>query len=168
MKILGIDPGQKGALVLLSEDIEWIFDMPLTKQKDVDFKTLTDILDQVPRRSHVFLERAMPMAMGAKHAFNYGRSFAALEIALALSSLTVTYVEPMKWARVMHEGIDSDLKPKAKSRIALERLLPHEAKRVPRTKNGNYHEGVMEALLIAAYGRRILGHQPENISLNDF
>lgn len=158
--VLGIDPGNSGAFVFLGAKGQFSFSpMPLVengKDKLVNFKMVQDVLRQF-QDVHVFLERAMPMAMGAKHAFNYGRSFMVLELAIKLAKNPVTYVEPNKWPKVMHDGISSDLKPKAKSIIAVERLYPNLFSKLPRSKTGKVHDGVVDALLIAGYGQRVLG-----------
>jgi hypothetical protein len=81
----------------------------------------------------------------------------ALEIAVRQSGVPVVYVEPQKWTKVMHQGVSNDLKPKAKSLIALERLCPKIYPKVPTNKNGKLHDGVVDATLIASYGIRFLG-----------
>ena len=80
----------------------------------------------------------------------------------------MTYLEPSKWAKVMHEGISKDLKPKAKSTIAVERLFKKFHGSLPRNKNGKIHEGVMDALLIAGYAERISGLERKEFSPHDF
>ena len=162
MIILGIDPGYSGGFVfyeILGAKTSVIFEpMPLIilgKEKEIDFLKVREIL-AFGAADHIFLERAMPFAMGSKHAFNYGRGFAALEIAIKLSKIPVTYVEPKKWCSVMHAGISDDLKPKIKSEIALSRLAPSLLKNIPMTKKGKPHDGAMDSLLIAIYGARAL------------
>lgn len=154
--ILGVDPGLDGAVVALDGEAFECRIMP-TKEigdtREIDFDRFRLILTGYPG-AHIFLERAMPMAMGSKHAFNYGRGFAALEIAVHLEMMPVTYVEPAKWTKVMHEGISNDLKPKAKSVIAAERLFPSLMSQIPRSKKGKYHDGVIDALLVAGFGVR--------------
>lgn len=155
MQILAIDPGQNGAFVLFDGEKFDFRLMPILVNKDIDFEGVQKILmSPGVDKAHVFLERAMPMAQGARHAFNYGRGFAALEIAIKLANLPVTYVEPAKWSKIMHEGISADLKPKAKSIIAVQRLFPQFIEKIPKTKTLKYHEGVIDALLIAGYGLR--------------
>lgn len=155
--VLAIDPGNNGALVRLTKsgDFEWR-SMPLKedgKNTSVDFFGVEKILRSFLGVDMVLLERASAFNMGASGAFNYGRGFAALEIAIALLDMPVTYVEPSKWSRAMHQGISKDLKPKAKSLIAAERLYPKQFKQVPRGPiSGKPHEGVIDALLIAGYG----------------
>lgn len=169
VKVIGIDPGLTGAIVVLSGEAIETFLMPIQENKDVDFDKLRSILEGL-KSGHVFLERAMPLAMGAKHAFNYGRGFMALELAVKLSGLAVTYVEPAKWVKLMHEGISKDLKPKAKSLIAVQRLFPNLIEKIPKTpKSGKLHEGVVDALLIAGFGARTLGKGThEQVSVDDF
>ena len=169
MKVIGIDPGLTGAIVVLNGEKFESFLMPIQENKDVDFDQFRKILAGF-EGGHVFLERAMPLAMGAKHAFNYGRGFMALELAIKLSGLAVTYVEPAKWVKLMHEGISKDLKPKAKSLIAVQRLFPNLIDKIPNTpKSGKMHEGVVDALLIAGFGARTLGKGThEQVSIDDF
>lgn len=166
--VLAIDPGQQGAFVWLEGDFfEWAV-MPLKADgsKDVDFEKVRALMNR--RSARVFLERAHAGAMGTTGAFNYGRAFAALEIAILLSNFPVTYVEPAKWAKVMHDGISKDLKPKAKSTIAVERLFKKFHDQIPKNKNGKMHEGVMDALLLAGYGERISGLEQKSLSRDDF
>ena len=168
MEIIGIDPGQSGAFVFLREtgDMASLV-MPLNESKEIDFERVREIL-KPHINATIYLERAIPMAMGSKHAFNYGRGFAALEIAIRLSGLAVVYVEPTKWAKVMHEGISSDLKPKAKSLIAVKRLFPALVGSIPASKTGKLHEGIIDALLIAGFGLRERGGNRTTVSINDF
>jgi len=154
-RIAGIDPGQQGAIVVIDEGdtFEW---HPLPyKEKEIDFDALTKLVSSLGA-DNIFLERAMAMAMGSSHAFNYGRAFMALEIAVRQSGVPVVYVEPQKWSKVMHQGISNDLKPKAKSLIAVERLCPKIYPKIPANRNGKLHDGVVDALLIANYGLRFL------------
>jgi hypothetical protein len=160
-KILGIDPGLKGAF-FLSEPYNHFghWEMPI-HNKEPYFDGIRSILEKT-RPDHIFIERAIPMAMGAKHAFNYGRGFAALEIAIALSKIPVTYVEPAKWQKALFDGIDSRLKPKERALIAIERLLPEVASIIPKGRTGRMHEGIVDAALIAHYGwRYAFGQQPK-------
>lgn len=173
MTIIGIDPGQSGAFVFLKNG-EMTFDfMPLKGDgtKDIDFMKVQEILNRFRSRTpaHVFLERAVPFGMPTTSAFNYGRGFAALEIAIATAGVPVTYLEPAKWSKTMHEGIAKDLKPKAKSQIAVVRLFGQYLSQIPQAKGGKYHEGVVDALLMAGYGlRSISGLEQRGLSRDDF
>lgn len=157
--VLAIDPGFTGALVCLDREGNFSFyEMPVItvgKEKEIDFEKVCTLLDSFLDDVHILLERAKPMAMGAKHAFNYGRGFAALEIAIKLSGKPFTLVEPTKWAKEMHAGISNDLKPKAKSVIAVQRLYKKLLPKIPVSPKAKHlHEGVVDALLMAGYGLR--------------
>lgn len=159
MKILAIDPGHKGAFVLYNKSIFKWWAMPIQtdgKNVSVEFSGIVKLLNLIKRAypdTHIYLERAKPLAMGSKHAFNYGRDFAALEIAIVLSKIPVTYVEPSTWAKKMHEGVSKDLKTKAKSLVAVKRLLPSLVGKLPvAPKTKVPLDGPVDALLIAAYG----------------
>ena len=154
--ICAIDPGKTGAMVLMKSNELLRFElMPLNSANEPCFHKVRTILKEwMP--DHIVLERSIPMAMGSKHAFTYGRGFAALEIAVQIEGFPVTYVEPAKWTKEIHEGISSDLKAKAKSLIAFERLFPHLVGVAPANTKGRIHDGFIDAILIAAYGMRKL------------
>jgi hypothetical protein len=158
--VLGIDPGLQGHFVLFNGKKFASWKMPVKtngKTKEIIFDHVAELIQKIFLdfgEFHVYLERAVSFGMGSTGAFNYGRGFAMLEIALKLSELPVTYVEPGKWTKEMHEGISKDLKPKAKSLVAVERLYPSLVAQIPRNKNGRLDEGCVDALLIAGYGYR--------------
>lgn len=158
--VLGIDPGISGAFVLTDGKTVETWAMPIKtngKDKMVHFDGVHELLHGIQEYTpglHIYLERAVPMAMGSKHAFNYGQGFAAILIAIELFQIPMTLVEPQKWSKEMHEGISTDLKPKAKSLIACERLFPKLFASLPKNKNGKTLDGPIDALLIAAYGLR--------------
>lgn len=160
--VVGIDPGLDGAFVVIEPDekMYWYL-MPVLKmgkQREVNPTGVAWLVErfQYIEDVQVFLERAIPFAMGAKSAFNYGRGFAAIEIALGQAEIPVTYVEPAKWTKIMHQGTDARLKPKERSLVAARRLVPKMLKNVPIGRSGRVNEGVLDALLIAEYGRRSL------------
>lgn len=162
LKVLGIDPGISGALVVTDGRTLDSYPMPIKvdgKNKSVDFRAVRDLLGnllEVCGPLHVFLERAIPMAMGSAGAFSYGRGFEALVIAIDLVGFPMTQVDPSRWAKEMHEGISADLKPKARSLIAVKRLYPHLVAQLPKRPKGGLHDGPIDALLIAGYGLRLL------------
>ena len=158
--VLGIDPGLNGAFVLFDGKALHSWPMPLTsdgKDKFVDFDGVHELLWSITDGATdlpIFLERAVSFGMGTKSAFNYGRGFAAIEIAIQLLKAPVTYVESGKWTKEMHQGISADLKPKPKSLIAVKRLFPKFVEQLPKVKKGAILDGPIDALLIAAYGLR--------------
>lgn len=159
--VVGIDPGNEGAFVV-TDGVELIevFMMPKSVERILAFADVMDILVSIRNTyqpAGVFLERALPMAMGSGGAFTYGRNFQTLVVAIGLSFIPMVMVEPSKWTKLMHQGINSKLKPKAKSEIAVKRLFPRLAQVMPkRPKKGDLLDGPVDALLIAAYGLRTL------------
>ncbi len=160
--MLGIDPGNKGAFVLTNgRELKW-WPMPLDKDGKNEWvdhdgvkRVLVEAGNLVSTRLHVWLERPVSFGMSTKGAFTYGRGYEALMIAIRLTQMPVTLVEPSRWTKAMHEGISSDLKPKIKSGIAVNRLYPHMVGQLPvQPKKRLLLEGPMDALLIAGYGLR--------------
>lgn len=159
MKIMGIDPGLSGAFVQLEGNKVISKVMPTkgtSKDRDIDIDGVLAILREL-KPDHVFIERITAFAMGAKASFTFGRGVAVLEMALKFTQTPFTLVEPAKWGKEMHEGIDGDLKPKAKSKKAISRLFPTLF-----PEGHKHHEGVVDAVLIAEYGRRKLGRNETN------
>jgi len=160
---MGIDPGNKGAFVVLCGNKVDAVAMPL-ENGEISYPLIIETLEKLAP-DLIFLERAVAFGMGTKGAFTYGRGFAAVEIAIQVCKIPVTYVEPGKWAKEIFQGVDSRLKPKERGKIALQRLFPKLLSTLPADKKGNIHEGVRDALMIAEYGRRQVG---QSISESDF
>lgn len=176
MRILGIDPGLTGGLALLTEErgkpLALFSEMPCVlngKDREIPFKETCERIALL-KPDHIYLERAKPIAMGAKHAFNYGKGFRTLEIAIYILKIPVTYVEPHTWTKVMLEGISKDMQPKIRNGLAVQRLLPHFVDGIPKgPKSGKLHEGIVDALLIAEFGRRKMGGKSDEVvSVDDF
>lgn len=159
LKILGIDPGIKGAFILYDGGSIKIEMMPVfvtgkgkDKIEEVNFGRVVEILETW-EYDYVFCERAKPMAMGSKYAFNYGRYYAALQIAIESCFCKATFVDPSVWAKEMHKGLDTNLKAKAKSLMAVNKLFPNLVAKLPMSpRSKKLHDGPIDALLIAAYG----------------
>ncbi len=162
-RVIGIDPGISGAIILTDgeKEIRWAA-IPIGPDRSVSFSDFHAVMsafggEDFSNRPHVFLERAVSFGMGTKSAFNYGRGFEAITIALGLLKFPYTLVEPAKWTKVMHEGTAANLKPKARSLIAVQRLFPTLVGALPKKPRGGIHDGFIDALLIAGYGLRKLG-----------
>lgn len=174
--VAAIDPGFTGALLVTNggAEIESIL-MPVKsygdKEKRIDFFGVKTWLEKALKKypiSTLFLERAYAGGMGVTSAFNYGRGFESLLLVVESLSIPFILVEPQKWTKEMHEGFSKDLKAKAKSLLAAERLYPHLVPKLPTRPKGGLHEGPIDALLIAGYGLRKLGHIPPEPATADF
>ncbi len=158
--VIAVDPGHKGAIVFYyNKSSAKTFKMPLLKngkQNEVDYFKLKSIFKPY-RNELVYIERAKPMAMGAMSAFNYGADFRSIILAAVETGLTVKFIEPHTWCKHIHEGINKDLKPKAKSDMAVRKYLPMLIKSIPITpRSGVMHDGIVDALLMAYYVRYIM------------
>ncbi len=166
MKVLGIDPGLNGAFVV-TDGKEFIkaFDMPVVAengQKLIPYKPVFDLiwgLCYAHARGlplHVFLEKPVSFGMGTKSAFNYGRGFEVVLIALTQNKMPFTLIEPSRWAKEMHGGTSKNMKPKVRSLKAAQKLYPQLVRALPKRARGGHHDGYIDALLIAGYGLRQL------------
>ena len=177
--ILGVDPGLDGGLVLLGPNHQVLekFILPTIestkkgtkKQKDgtvketksikryIDLVQLNRYFEQLkPDVSHCFMEQvASRPGMSAPAVFKFGRVYGILEGLLTGHKIPYTLVTPQRWAKTIHAGIEGGMEPKDKSRVALGRLFPEIDLRSSE-RSIKPHEGLMDALLIAAYGQRWL------------
>lgn len=158
--VIGIDPGLSGYLVRLrGPQVQWA-PMPVTRYdrvRTIDYRGVKNLLCDWKPSAHAFLERVHPYAMSAQSAFSFGAGFAMVEVALRELEIPYTMVEPSKWMREMHQGVPANLKPKAKSLIALERRFPQFRSRVPANSKGVPYDGAVDALLLACWGECQIG-----------
>src|SRR5262245_12765734 len=153
MKLLGIDPGIRGGLAIVSIDdgiapqlIDAI-DIPVTgvgAKERVDVLAIrTWIIAHAPQ--HALIERAQAMPkQGASSGFKYGRATGALEGVLACCEIPITIVEPSVWKK-FHQLRGGD-KEAARQRAL--QLFPAAHALLARRKD----HGRAEAALVALYG----------------
>jgi crossover junction endodeoxyribonuclease RuvC len=157
--VAAADPGLSGGIALLTESgltIEPMF----VVGNEIDIGGLrTWFAVHRDEIEIVLLERAQPMPkQGISSAFNYGRGFGRLEAAILCQGIPVEYVQPRQWAKVIHAGLPSDLGTKEKSALAAANLFPsYDFRATERSKTP--HMGMVEAALLAEYGRRKLRGQ---------
>jgi crossover junction endodeoxyribonuclease RuvC len=150
--VLGIDPGIRGGLAVVSGDgnigtlIDAI-DIPTIgtgARERVDVAAIRDwILRHQPAFALIERAQAMPR-QGASSGFKYGRATGALETAIVLSSVPIEIVEPSVWKR--HWRLPGKDKELARQR-ALE-LFPAAHAFFARKKD----HGRAEAALLALHG----------------
>jgi len=153
MKLLGVDPGIRGGLAIVSIDdgaapqlIDAI-DIPVTgvgAKERVDVLAIrTWIIAHAPQ--HALIERAQAMPkQGASSGFKYGRATGALEGVLACCEIPMTIVEPSVWKK-FHQLRGGD-KEAARQRAL--QLFPAAHALLARKKD----HGRGEASLIALFG----------------
>jgi hypothetical protein len=163
MRILGVDPGAKGAIALLVGGVlVEVHDMPALKihrgksdKDEVDGYELGLLLREL-RPDIAFVEQVGGMeGQAAGAAFNFGRAAGAVEYALKALGVRVDMVSPVRWKRELRvtKGKDGSL-------ADAKRLWPHMAASF-RFKKDNDRA---EAALIAEWGRKFkLGEQTDDI-----
>ena len=160
--ILAIDPGLRGGLCFMSDDGIIAEPMPLNQEgDDLDLHEIAKMLgDWKHDLRFVLVEemRAIPVfgnfqIVGVRKLWRGIGSIHGICVAL---NIEIKFVAPHVWMKVMHEGQPGGKKgkeTKIKSRAAFEALFPG----VNVTKPGCRvpDEGMIEATLIAEYGRRM-------------
>jgi len=146
MKILGIDPGMKGAIAFYDGAELILWDMPIfAKEKghDLDIHRLVSIFKEASAE-HMFLEKtvAMPKVSG-KSAYSMGKSEGAIIASCVGSSMPYTLVRPLEWKKAMGCPADKD-----SARQRASQLMPRYAHNWDRKKD----DGRAESALIAMYG----------------
>ena len=175
--IVGIDPGKNGAIVHLTDgQVAHALVMP-TIGKKLDIHELARVLALFcSEDTHVFVEAVHAIYGSAAGAtFVFGEVFGAIKGVLATLNQPFTLVQPKKWQAIAYQGIPEIRKPsvkitkgkragqtvkgqrdtKAMSLLAAKRLFPN-VNLTATERNTKPHDGIVDALLIAAYGYREL------------
>jgi hypothetical protein len=153
MKYLGIDPGVRGALVVVeitdgvAPQLMVAIDIPvvgLGAKERVDVLAIRDWIAAYQPQA-AFIERAQAMPkQGASSGFKYGRAVGAIEAAIALCGIPLTIVEPAPWKRF--HGLRG--REKELSRLRALQLFPCANGLLARKRD----HGRAEAALIGLYG----------------
>ena len=176
MRIVGIDPGKNGAVVTLDDGVITFTGVTPLIGKELDMHGLCDqIRNQLTEGCHVFVEQVHAIHGSAAGAtFTFGGIYYAVQAILCTLEQPFTLVQPKAWQKVMYQGIPElrkapilitkgkragstikgRLDTKAMSLLAATRLYPTAYLR----KNDRCrveHDGIVDALLIADYGRRM-------------
>lgn len=186
MLIVGCDPGKDGAIVCLEDGKvtdKWV--MP-TIGKEIDIHELDLIIKQCSSPdTHCIIENVHAMGrVGAGTTFAFGRAKGLLEMAVVANGLAFTLVAPKEWQKEMWKGVKEQRKPpkkltkkelkakeagekvrtpnpkgaidtKAMSLVAVRRLFPKVDLRGSE-ESTKPHDGIIDAILMAEYGRRLL------------
>lgn len=153
MKILGIDPGASGAMVLLqSGDISHVADMPILKirrgktdKAEVDGAAVAFLVD-LHKPDVAVIERVGGMTgQSASAAFNFGRAAGVVEGCIRSAGIRLEFVSPVTWRKGLNVNPGKD-----GSRAMAMNLWPASAENFKRVKD----DGRAEAALIAEWFRR--------------
>lgn len=159
VNILGIDPGKQGGLAIITQDSVLLEPMPL-HAGEIDIPELHRLVrDHANDIRVAYIERVHAMPKNGKLAlFSLGKSYGIVLAIVLMNGIPLVEVRPQEWQRVMHEGVavhrrQAGLTTKDVSRIAFARLFPGVDARKT-AKCSVQHDGLVEAALIAEYGRR--------------
>lgn len=159
MQIAGIDPGLDGAIAVLDrQGVVATTVMPTVKagkRRLLNGIALRNLL----RRDldHVFLEepQVVPKKSSALTNLSVGRMFGMIEGILVAEHVPYTLVRPQVWTRQMHAGLPREASTKQRSMIVAQRLFP-SIPLLATERSRKPHDGIVDALLIAEWGRRLL------------
>lgn len=153
-KIIAIDPGNNGGIVVYSIDREEMIEvikMPDTTQDVLNF------LKKYQRNSVCYLEKVggIPGQGGASSMFNFGKGVGHLEMALLACRIKTISVTPQQWQKCLqlgNKGKKTTNQWKTKLKEKAQQLYPTVgAKFGLKTKQDWLN--VSDALLIAEYAR---------------
>lgn len=182
MYVSGIDPGKDGALALIGDGkLVDRWPTPYLPDGSLDLPEFCKLVSNLPAGCNVFLERVHAIyGSSATGTFEFGRAWGMAETALVMAKLPYTMVPPKTWQKEAWQGIVEIRKPstvvetvdkktgekvkkekpgaidtKAMSLLAVKRLFPDaDLRRTEKSKKP--HEGIVDAILIALYGYRVL------------
>lgn len=146
--VMGIDPGQSGAIALIDDGIghyEAVYDMP------VDECGLWRIAREIEKEGFVrriCLEKVGPMPkQGISSTFKFGQNYGMLRAWAAKFEVPFLLVTPQKWQNAILDS-DRGSDPKKRSLLFARRYWPAAPLHLEK------HHGRADALCLAEYARR--------------
>jgi hypothetical protein len=145
---IGIDPGKKGGWAVLGLDGSLLRFEPMPESPD-----LVMVFDAYKKSViRVWIEKAQAMpGQGVTAMFNYGTGFGKILGQLEALRIPHQLVTPQKWQKNVISGTRTK-DTKKDAYLEARRLWPEGAFVMPRCRKP--HDGVVDAALIAEYGRR--------------
>lgn len=145
---IGIDPGKKGALCLLSDTGVSFIDWP----KDNSASTLSNFfhrLVDVASVGFAVLEKAQAMPkQGVTSMFNYGTNYGIWLMLLADNDIPHTVLTPQAWHKVVPVTKTDGATPKIRAVNVVSRIFPQYVHMVVGPQGG-IKDGRADALLMA-------------------
>ena len=168
MRIIGIDPGETGAIAIIEKRNLYVVDIPIIHTKKViqtkkgdkrkkgnkrkaeyDSVGMANLLAKVTKvQCHVFIEKVHSMpGQGVASTFNFGMGYGIWIGILAALKLPHTFVTPQSWKKSLMKGHGD----KDAGRLRVLELYPEYHDLFSRKKD----IGRADAVLIATYGKSI-------------
>jgi hypothetical protein len=168
---IGIDPGLKGGISVIRPNTPpEVFAMPLIAKEELDVVKIVEIIYRMIHTVVVIEDVHSVFGASASANFSFGFGCGSLFTILKLSKVPFVKVPPKQWQKEMWQGVrpievivpgkkNKDGSPKYKidtkatSLLAATRLFPNvDFRATPKCKTA--HDGVIDSLLMAEYGRR--------------
>ncbi len=150
--VLGIDPGEKGAAVLIDIDTEKIIYMTdISKEPE---QQLQELLYSYGNPKHCFIERVgSRKGNSAQAMFTFGENYGAIKAVLRLNKIDFNEVLPQKWQSWCGiYGANSATKNGTKLK-AFELCKKVYGSDIFLGARGGLKDGRCDALLISLYGK---------------
>lgn len=155
---IGIDPGLTGAVALIGEGYQEVYDTPTLmngKRYDYDVAAMAKILASIGDGNGpslqdylVVIERAGAMPkQGVSSTFTFGKGFGIWLGIIAAFGLPHEVISPQRWKKAMVPGSGD----KDAGRLVAIRLFPKAELHLKK------HHGRADALLLAEYAKRTNG-----------
>lgn len=164
---IGIDPGLAGGIAMIDDEKDKVnqlklFRMPIVKESDAHGKNhyvlyhaelLNILLDVSHINAIAFIEKQHPVSnQGRASIFSLAFQYGALVHSLVATGIKYEIITAKEWQKEF--GIKKDEKSDTKQQAAIiaTTLFP-DAELIP-ARHRVLHSGIVDALLIAEYGRR--------------
>lgn len=148
-----------GGIVLLSPKKRVLYKavMPV-KDKLIDLERLTAIFTGLSNEEvYIFIEDVTVITRlnSATTALSMGRQLGVFDYLFWDLQFDFQMIPPIDWQNEMLEGTDKNLKTKVRCNLVYEKLYA-DVDLTPTDRSKKSHGGMIDALLIAEFGRRVL------------
>ena len=151
MKVIGIDPGLKGAIAVLQDNkVKEVFDVPVMPEGKKNkrqlnsaqlVKLLKDIISDNEEVSVVVENVSAMPGQGVTSMFNFGQTFGAIKGICAALGLPIFFVRPAKWKKYF-DLINSS---KDASRTKAIEMYPSLSDQLSKKKDVNKSDAILIA-----------------------
>lgn len=172
MKVFtAIDPGKSGGISSIYVKNGKIIKievgiMPMLNDEEYDLQKLRDIMEKISKYdSHVIIENVHSIyGASAKSNFQFGIGVGIVRTAVACFQIPYTLVQSKAWQKVCFQGVKviekkgiigegrGKIDTKAMAAVAAARLYP-KVNVLKSSRAKNPHDGIVDSLLMAHYGK---------------
>jgi hypothetical protein len=163
VNIIGIDPGKKGAIVLVGSkgEVFGINMMPVNG-KEIDMVMLHSVIYNYKKFGEAhggiicMVEKLNSFGMGRQSAFNFGKTCGIIEAMVIANDIPLHRVTPQQWHKVILQGIPKQDNPK----LRVEQCCKEQHNNIFGDIKAKYkREALRDAFLIAKYGQKVDSNQ---------